>query len=149
MAKKAQKKPKAFKRGCCLSGCLCYLGCSALLFTVAGVLGTLALLKSFAPLLHKLGALHASLPVMITVIPVPLIVLAIGIIEVLQVRAVWQGYRWGAYGLGFIALSQFAIAAWDIHSGGDLLYVVISIVSANLPLVILYLLLRPQWKAMR
>lgn len=147
--RKAAKKAKPFQRGCLLSGCLCYLGCASLLIFVAGVLSIAAVAKVVAQYAGDIGKMVAPLTVYFTFSQFAAVCVAIGIVELLQVRAVWQGYRWGAYGLALIALSQLAFALWGVSSLPAAAMAVLGTAYNNVPLIVLFLLLRPRWKAMR
>jgi hypothetical protein len=72
-----------------------------------------------------------------------------GVVEFLQVRAVWQGYRWGAFGLALIVLSELVYAAWGTQSVSEAATGIIGTAYNNIPLIVLFILLRPKWKMMQ
>ena len=128
-------------------GCLCYLGCSSLLLICSACWDHAdCRALQIAPLLaHDLSPVMALLAIN----SLPLLGVAIGVVELLQIRAVWQGYRWGVYGLAGIVISEFVRATWGAHSPGAMCSGAMSTAYNNIPLIILFLLVRPKWKDMQ
>ncbi len=73
----------------------------------------------------------------------------LGAVELIQLRAVWRGYRWGVYGLFGIFISELVLSCWGDKSPAEILGSLKSTVYNELPLIFLFLLVRPKWKAMR
>jgi len=155
MAKKLSKcragaaKSKPFDRGCLLSGCLCYLGCASVLLIIASALSITFVAKLVAHFTPQIAEFASPVTFLCAASALPITGVVIGLVELLQIRAVWQGYRWGAYGLILIVLSQLVSAMWGTQSVLEALTGVLGTAYNNIPLIILFILLRPKWKAMQ
>jgi len=128
-----------------------YLGCSALGYLLVGVLtftAVSALLTRFAPQVEKALA-GLSLLLAVSTTESLVILLVLNVVKLLQLHAVWRGYRWGAYGLALILLSELALTVIGGQTLVNGIKEALSVLVLNIPLLALFFLLRAKWSAMR
>jgi hypothetical protein len=140
---------RRFAPGCLLSGCLVYLWCASLLLIVASALAVTAIAQVAAQVAPSLVEKLSPVTLLLASNSAPVAGIVIGMIELSQIRAVWQGYRWGAYGLFMIVASQLALEIWGARTLHDALAGMLGTAHNNVPLLILFVMLRRRWPEMR
>lgn len=157
--KKQQSKSKGnrggnaqFERGCGLSCCLLYFGLGALSL-LAGALLSIGLFTTY--LIRHWPQLERSLEGMpieglLAAVNIPLAaLLALGIVILMQVGAIWRGRRWGFIGLSLLVVSDIVWSLIDVRSFDDLVNVWPNIGTLLLSYAALCWFIRTRWAQMR
>jgi len=140
----------SFRRGCCLSSCLLYLGFHALVLLGTGLLLTFPLIPGVAAHWPQLLKQNTPLDLVRGFYHLPQVMIGLlGLVMLSQVSAIWRGWRWGVYGITLLVLSHMGWNLLGVHNANDVVMIISNYASTLVPYGLLIVFVSAKWDTMR